>query len=134
VLRPVLEHIEQRGARLPRTLELVRMVPVREDRTAMAERTMCRARHANRQPLHAAREGRLGRGLDDQVQMVGLNREVHDSKAVLLTRRDRAAHRLEKQSITAKAWQTFPRPERHVDRIASQMPCALAMRNAKSMV
>ncbi len=84
VLRPVLKHIEQRSARLARGLELMCMVAVGEDGAAVSQCAMDRARHANREPLHAARKGLLVRGLDDQMQMIRLNRKVNDAKSVLL--------------------------------------------------
>ena len=91
MLGPVLEDVEQCRSGLTRCLELMRVVAVGEDRPAVAESTMRRASHANREPLHAAREGLLVRGFDDQVQVIGLHREVHDAKGALLAGGDRAA-------------------------------------------
>ncbi len=63
-------------------------VAVGKDVAAVAERAMSRARHANREPLHPPREGLLVRGLDDQVKVIGLHREMHDTKVVFLARSD----------------------------------------------
>jgi hypothetical protein len=103
------------------------MVAVREDGAAMAKRSVSRTRHSNRKPLHPPREGQLVRGLDDQVQVIGLNRKVHDPKVALLARRDRIAHRLEEQTIAAEAWKPFARPQRDVDRMTGNMSFASVM-------
>jgi len=82
---------------------LVRVVAVGEDGATVAESTMRRFRHANGEPLHPPRKGFLVLGLDDQMQVIGLEREMDDPKGVLLARGDRAVHRLEEQPIAPKA-------------------------------
>jgi hypothetical protein len=106
------------------------MVAVRKDGSTVAERTMYGERHANGQPLHPARKGLRVRSFDDQVQVLGLDREVNDPKAVLFARCDRIPHRLEEQPIAAETWKPLASSQRYVDRISSEMALPSAMGHA----
>jgi hypothetical protein len=81
MLRPILQHIEQRGSSLTGRLQLVRVVPIQEDAPLPVQGAIHRARHANGESLHPARKRTRIAGLDDQVQMVRLKREMATRKA-----------------------------------------------------
>jgi hypothetical protein len=130
MLRPVLQHVEQGGAGFARGLELVRVVPVREDGPAVTQRTMSRSSHPNRQPLHPPRESPLVLSLDDQVKMIGLNGEVHNAEVVLLALRNRAKQRLEQEPIAPEARQSLSRSHRDVHRMTGNMSLARAVWDA----
>jgi hypothetical protein len=110
----------------------MRVVAIREDVPAVPQRAMRGTRHSNREPLHTSRKGALVFGLDDQVQVIGLDREVHDAKGVLLASRDRVAHRLEEQPIAPQARQPFASPHRDVHRMTGNMPLAASVRHTNA--
>ncbi len=60
------------------------VVAVRENGTAVSQRTVGSVNHANRERLHPARQRVFVVRLDDEVQMVRLHREVHHPKVILL--------------------------------------------------
>ena len=90
------------------------------------------AGHANRQPLHAPRERPLVVGLDDEVQVVRLHREMHHAKARLLAQANRSLNGFPEQLIAAKARQAFTGAHRYVDRMPGLVPFASAMGNPHS--
>jgi len=106
----------------------MRVVTVGEDGAPVAKRTMRGVGHANREALHASRERLLVVGLDDEVQVVRLHREVHHAKARLLAHGNRVAKRFEEQPITPEARQPFACPQSNVDRIAGEMRRAPSVR------
>ena len=110
----------------------MRVVAIREDVPAVPQRAMRGTRHSNREPLHTSRKGALVFGLDDQVQVIGLDREVHDAKGLFLARRDRAAHRLKEEPITSQARKPLSCPQRDVYRMPRKMPFAPSMRHTSS--
>jgi len=110
----------------------MRVIAIREDGSAVAECAMGRADHANREPLHAARKGALIIGLDDQVQVIGLDGEVHDAKGILFASRDRTAHRLEEQPVAAEARQPLAGSHRDVYRMTGEMALAASVRHTNA--
>jgi len=90
------------------------------------------AGHANREALHASRERSLVVGLDNEVQVVRLHREMHHAKARLFAQANRSLDGFAEQLIAAKARQAFAGAHRHVDRMPGLVPFASAMGNTHS--
>ena len=77
---PVLEHVPDRIGGLARRGEQLRVVAVGKHRALPAHHLVERARHPDFQPLHRpAQRLRVG-GLDDEVRVVALHREVHQAE------------------------------------------------------
>ncbi len=74
------QHIRERITRLPRRLELPRMIPVREHSPPPPEHPIQLPRDPNREPLHPRRQRPLVRSLDDQMEMVRLHRILNQPK------------------------------------------------------
>jgi len=132
VLGPVLKDVKEGGARFPWRSQLMRVIAIAEDATAVAEGAVDCQGHANRQSLHAARKGSLILSLDDEVQVVRLYREVHHAKPGLLARADRSFDAFEQQPIPPEARQAFARSHRHMDRMPGEMWLAPSMGHAHS--
>ena len=81
MFHPVLQHIEKCRASLAWIPQLMGLIAVRENQPAMSQRPVRGMNHPNRKRLHATRKGHLVIGLDNQVQVVRLDGEVHDAKA-----------------------------------------------------
>jgi len=90
------------------------------------------AGHANREALHASRERSLVVGLDNEVQVVRLHREMHHAKARLFAQANRSLDGFAEQLIAAKARQAFAGAHRHVDRMPGLVSFASAMGNTHS--
>jgi hypothetical protein len=88
------------------------------------------AGHANREALHASRKRPLVVGLDDEVQMVRLHREVHHAKARLLAFGNRLLDACQEQLIAAKARQSLADLHRNVHGMPGEMPLATAVWHA----
>ena len=80
----VLQHVAEDVAHLPRRPHRHRMVAVAEHAPCPADAPVQSARCADREPLDSARQPLGGVGLAHQVDVVALDREVDDAKAVLL--------------------------------------------------
>jgi hypothetical protein len=80
VAAPVVENIRQRVARVASRLDLRCLIPIRENLAAAAIARVDCARRVDREALHAACEcARIG-GLDEQVQMIALDRQVNHAE------------------------------------------------------
>jgi hypothetical protein len=80
VLAGVEEHVGQRVANLARRTKIAAMIAIRPDATAAAGGTIQGTRGADHETAHAGREGGLVAGLDDEVQVVSLDREVDEAE------------------------------------------------------
>ena len=77
---PIVQHVGEDVARVARRLDLLRLVAEREHFAFAPELGVERTRGANCEALHAASKRFLMRGLDDQVQVIHLDRDVDDAK------------------------------------------------------
>ncbi|HEY3357408.1 MAG TPA: hypothetical protein VGQ83_29425 [Polyangia bacterium] len=75
----VAEHIHEHVPHLARRREVAAVVPVAPDPPAAREEPVDGARGADGQPAQRRRERAGVARLDDQVQVITLDREVHDA-------------------------------------------------------
>src|SRR3569623_3177218 len=80
VAAPVVEHVGERVAHLPRARDRGRMIAIREDAPRAAEHAGERARRHDRERPHAVAERGPVVRLDQEVQMIALDRRVDDAK------------------------------------------------------
>ena len=80
VLAQVLEHVDERMTHLPRIEKHALVEAVAEDGAVALPEAIQLARDAREQGAHAVARGRAIGRFDDQVQVVGLDRVVHDLK------------------------------------------------------
>ncbi len=78
---PVSQHIDQRGPDLPRRRQRPGMVALGPEGPPAMQRPVHRPRDADLQPLESAREPGAIVGLDEQVDVVGLDRELEHAEA-----------------------------------------------------
>jgi len=83
MLLPVLEHVEEGRSRFVRRPELACVVPVAPDRFFSSKSAVHRQRDANREPAYPRDERATVLGLDDCVQVIGLNGEGENSEAAI---------------------------------------------------
>jgi len=114
----VFEDVPECAGDLAARREDVSVVPVRKNLAAAAGGLVDRARNADGQPLHAAREALGAFSFDEQVELISLHREVHDPDAeALLGFADRSADCLE-QLPSPQISHARHRSQRHVHWIA----------------
>jgi len=96
------------------------MIAIGEDAAGASEHTIQSARDADRQALKAARESTLVVGLGEQVDVISLHREVHETKSEsILALRERVADGAHR-ALCAEARKTAPAAQRDVDRMGSR--------------
>lgn len=76
----IKQYVNNRVAHLARRLKRTPVIPVGEDRTAATEQAIQPASYTDGQTGGSARKRRAVAGFDQKVEMVRLNREVHDAK------------------------------------------------------
>jgi len=76
-----LKHIEEGRSRFWRRPELACVVPVAPDRSLSSKRAVYGQRDANGKPAYPRDERTTVVGLDDCVQVIGLNGEGENSEA-----------------------------------------------------
>ncbi|HLY37825.1 MAG TPA: hypothetical protein VKU61_07305 [Candidatus Binatia bacterium] len=79
--------------------------------------TVDRLREADAEPLHPARQCGCPVGLDEQVQVVRLHREMHDAEVCGRREHEPAADRAE-DAVSAQRRKAAHGPNRHVDGMA----------------
>src|SRR5512143_1721284 len=84
VTADVIQHIEQTRLGLLRRLQDALEVAVVKDAPLALERAVDALGDANAEPLHPAREALGPRGLDDEVQVLALDRVVDEAEAIRL--------------------------------------------------
>lgn len=83
MLAGVVEDVHEGVADLPRRRELAVEIAIRPHRaTRSSVRTIDRARHADTEPLHTARERAPVVRLDDEVKVITLHGELEEAKRV----------------------------------------------------
>jgi hypothetical protein len=98
VLPKILKNISYRVSRLPRRLQIVPVIAIREHRPLPPKDAVQPARDPNVEPVHPAAERSLVARLDDQVQVVAQHREVDDPELLApdSRRTDRVTDQLER--------------------------------------
>jgi hypothetical protein len=100
--------------------------------TAAAERSVQEAIGAHREALHPPREPVVVVGLDDEVQVVVLYRELHDPKVCATCPADCALEGVE-QHLRAKAGEAAHRPHRDVQWVPVLVHRPLAMPHVRPL-
>jgi len=85
VLVPVAMHVLQRAPHLLEAAQDVRVITVGKDLPAPPELAIDGFGDANREPLHPARQATLVLRLEQQVNVIALDRELHEPHAEPLT-------------------------------------------------
>jgi hypothetical protein len=105
------------------------MIPVHPHAAATAELSIDRLRQTNSEALHPPREGRSLVGLDEQVHMIRLDREVHDPKPEGRCGGERASDDWE-HVPASKRWESGNSPQRDVYGMPAIVKRTSAMRYA----
>ena len=116
----IVEDIDQRATYFERRSQSACVVPIREDMPAAREALIQSTREACRKPLHRARERAPAFHLDQQMQVVCLNRELHDPHTEAVPRRGQSGDHKPRQPLVSDIRQPVAKPHRDVNR----MPCA----------
>ena len=82
MFRPVLKDVDEGGADLAWRPQDARVISVSPDRAVAAERAIDGPGQANREALQATHERRVSIGLDDEVEVIGLDAELEKAKAL----------------------------------------------------
>lgn len=98
----VQEHVGNRVPDLPRRTENVEVVSIREHTASTMEGPVHRPREPRSDGLHARREIFAACCLDDRMQVIGLDRIMHDSKAPALAAGAQACLELADESRVAQ--------------------------------
>jgi hypothetical protein len=106
--------VRQRVPHLARCPQYVQVVAVGENGSMAAEDAVHGSRQTRGDGFHAGREIPLARRLDDRMQVIVLERVLHQSKAPPVTSRSEAALELANQPGGAKRGQVAPHLQRDV--------------------
>jgi phage protein D len=116
----VLKHVDQRRAHLARRAQRAGVVAVAEDTTGATQKPVERSRDAHEQSLHAARERAPVGGLDDQVQVVRLDRMVNQAQAEALAAARECALEDSARGVATQARQPGVQAGGHMNRVPSR--------------
>jgi len=131
VVSVILQNIKQRSPDLERCAKRARVVPIGKDRSAATDASIQATGQAHREPLHRARKRALSVCLYDEMQMVRLDRKLHESRPeALFCRAERRKHERSECSLP-KAWKPSADLHRHVQRKASLEFRTTDMRHAR---
>jgi hypothetical protein len=78
------KHIDERIAHLAQTGQWASVIPIRDHAAARAQKTIEVPCEPHAQSLHPCRQAPAIVGLDEHVEVIGLNAEVHDANESLL--------------------------------------------------
>jgi hypothetical protein len=120
MLSPVLKNIDEAVAHIARGGERSSVIPIDEHPTLAAKRAVDGTRHANREATREAREchavGRLGY----EVDVIGLDGEVHDAKAGTGGAAERGSN-AEKEELSSQARQPSAHAQRDMNRMSGNV-------------
>ena len=102
VLSPVRQHVNERVPHFARRRKCTRMVAVAPHAATTLKDTVHPSRQADREPARTPRERPLVGCFYEQVDMVGLHREMDETKSRARAKCERAAY-FEKQRLLAQA-------------------------------
>jgi hypothetical protein len=108
------------------------MIAVGEELASTLQGAVDGASHAHAQTLDAARQGAPCVGLDEQMQVIGLYRKVHEAEAeAFAPQRQRSAHG-GKQRWSAQRLEATAHPQRDVQRVVARVRWAAQVRDARA--
>lgn len=113
----VQEDVPQRIANLARRSQLVRVVAIGEYRPSAAEHSIDGSCEPGTDGHHAPRQRRAIGRLDDEMEMVRLQRVLSHTKLLALARLSHAVFQLVSHGQTAQRGEARPNAERDVHRV-----------------
>lgn len=132
MLSEIEEHVDQPAAYFTWGSKCVGVVTVAPDRALASRASIDGPRASNRQPLHPPRQRALSLGFDDQMQMVGLHREMNEAKRSPATFPEPALQ-LPKNHLRAKRGNPPDCPQRDVHRMSFIVLRPAIMRRSASI-
>ena len=117
MLACVEQDVPQRAARCARRLQRASMISIGEYLAPAVKLPVDRARDADRQTLHSARQSATVRCLREQVQMIALHRKMHEPKAKTLTARHQRSAHLHEKLPRAQCRYLWPHAQCDVQRV-----------------
>ena len=130
VVPEVAQHIADRVGHLAPRDQRARMIAIRKDRTLPGCERIEPPGNADGEPLHRLRQRRAALDLDDQVQVVALDRVVHDAHAKPDARGAEGVLQHLRAALRAQIPDAGLKPQRDVHRVAPGNAAAAQMRNA----
>lgn len=127
----VEQHVGQRVSYLARRAQHVKVVAIREHAPAAVEHPVGSTRETRADRFHAAREIVLAGGLDDQMDVIGLDRVVRRAEAAALARRGEASSELAHECYAAQRREPAAHFQRDVAREARRERAARPVRVAR---
>jgi len=117
MLSKVKEDVDEAVAHFSRRLQRARMIAIAPDRSAAAPGAVESAGGPARQAVEAAAQLIAAVSFNDQVNVIGLDGEVNDTKAAAIRRREGLQKRRER-NVGSQRLQPAHRPQHDVDRMA----------------
>jgi hypothetical protein len=133
VLFPIKEYIDEDIANVPRRLQRASMVAVREDAAARPEQAIDATGDPDGKPLHTLTEAPSVVGFDDQMDVVRLHAEVHDTKKTPL-RLLKLGNNTAKERLAAQTRQPGADPNGDMQRLVSAVGRSAQVRNSGAFV
>ena len=124
------QDVADRVRHLPWRRERARVVPVREHRTAPSRQRIEALRDANGQPLHSAGQALRAFCLDDEMNVISLNRIVDDAHPEAVFRPLKRLLQLVERTPASEVPDAVGHAHGHVQRRETLEHLARAMRNA----
>lgn len=128
MLFAIEEHVDQGIAHFAWRTQGTCMISIRPNAPARGQPSVQAPRHADAESLHPAGEAPAVVGFDEQVQVIGLNAEVNDTKKALPGRADLRAD-TEKQRFLPQTGKPLPDTDRDMDWMASAVYRSANMRH-----
>ena len=118
MVRIVPEHVANRVRDFPRGPQHVRVIAIGKDGPAPLHHAIEGARHADLEALHSARQRFLAVRLDDEVQVIALNRVMHEAKPEPIAAAFEGSLQREQCPPAAQVPAAFGHPQGGVDWVA----------------
>src|SRR6185503_19635484 len=110
-----------RATHVQRRSERTRVVPLCEDGAATRMHSIDGLRDANAEALHAARQTAAVVRLNDEVNVVTLDRVVRETEAEAIPRLVERGAQVPKETTTTQTWYVFPHAQGDVHGMAVRM-------------
>lgn len=131
VLARVAEDVGERVPYLTRRRESASVVTIREDGPDSIPDVVQRASETDHQPLHAACERVAILGLAEEMDVILLRGEVHDTKPESIRRDTQSETQRSTRGLVTQAREPVRDPQRHVQRMSRDVNGPHAVRNAR---
>jgi len=128
VFSKIAQHIRERVTRGARGRQRAPVPSVGPETASSKDEAVHPPRDPDRQPSHSSGERVLVGGLDEQMQMIRLHREVHDAKDRLVALVGLGDGPFQSRKDESRSQRPKPRAQRHVHRVAERVLGASTMR------